>query len=277
MKNFKQILLIFFALQIFFSVSIYSQNGTTQIFVIDSYISTEKPIKLNLSFYTSEPSTSKLLIAEKFYYTLSDKLTSQHKAKIDISNLGIEDTVLSFKIIVKNSNNDVTESQIYKVDYPKLIFVEKESNLLLFGMLFATVFIIPTPSYAFTENESRFSITKEVPLISFRGPSINYPRSYLAMEFTHIYKADRSNFLRLGYKYIQEVSFIKFISPGLDLVTNFDGFNGIGVGLSLGLFNVADTFILYTRYRYNFQPSHSERNFSELSLGMYTNFFSVHF
>ncbi len=277
MKRF-QLILFVLGLQLFlFTENVLGQNGTTNIFVIDSYISNEKPLQLNLSFFTSEPTTSKILISNKFEYKISEKLNSQHKAKIDISNLGIKDTVLNFRIIVKNSNNVITESEIYKVDYPRLISVEKESNLLLFGVLFASVFIIPTPGYAFTEDGNHFSITKEVPLISFRGKSINFPKSYFALELTHIYKTDRSNFLRVGYKYLKEIPFVKFVSPGIDLVTNFDGFNGIGLGLSIGLFNVADTFTLYTRYRYNFQPAHSERNFSEISLGMYTNFFSVHF
>ena len=277
MKRYLLILFIIVFQLTLFTDNILCQSGSTQIFVIDSYISTEKPLKLNLSFYTSEPTTSKIVISNEFEYIISDKITSQHKAQIDISNLGIKDSILNFKIIVKNSNNVITESQNYKVDYPKIILVGKESNLLLFGMLFASVFIVPTPSYAFTEDGNHFSITKEIPLISFRGSSINFPKSYFTLEFTHIYKSDRSNFIRVGYKYLEETSFVKFISPGLDLVTNFNGFNGIGVGLSIGLFNVADTFTLYTRYRYNFQPSHSERNFSEISLGMYTNFFSVHF
>ena len=277
MKKYLQILLVVSFQLTFFSDSFYCQNGSTQIFVIDSYISTEKPLKLNLSFYTSEPTSSKIIISNEFEYKISEKLNTQHKAKIDISNLGMKDTILNFKIIVKNKKNNITESEIFKVDYPKLIPVEKESNLFLFGLLFASVFIVPTPSYAFTESGNHFSINKEIPLISFRGSSINFPKSYLALEFTHIYKADRSNFLRVGYKYLKETTFVKFVSPGLDIVTNFDGFNGIGVGLSVGLFNVADTFTLYTRYRYNFQPSHSERNFSEISFGMYTNFFSFHF
>jgi len=276
----KRFLLILFILgfQItFFTGTILCQSGSTQIYLIDSYISPEKPLKLKVSFFTSETTTSKILISNKFEYTISDKLTSQHKVKIDISNFGKKDSVLTFKIIVKSSNYVISESQTFQVDYPKIISVGKESNFLLFGMLFASIFIIPAPSYAFTEDGNHLSITKEIPLISFRSESINFPRSYIALEYTHIYKSDRSNFLRIGYKYIKEIQVVKFISPGIDIVTNFDGFNGIGVGISLGLFNVLDTFTLYVRYRYNFQQSHSERNFSEVSLGLFTNFFSVHF
>ena len=277
MKRFLLILFILGFQIAFFADSILCQSGSTQIYLIDSYIAPEKPLKLNVSFFTTQTTTSKILISNKFEYTISDKLTSLHKVKIDISNFGLKDTILTFKIIVKSSNYVITESQTYLVDYPKIISVGKESNFLLFGMLFASIFIIPTPSYAFTEDGNHFSITKEIPLISFRSESINFPRSYFALEYTHIYNTDRSNFLRIGYKYIKEIPVVKFISPGIDIVTNFDGFNGIGVGVSLGLFNVVDTFTLYVRYRYNFQQSHSERNFSEISLGLYTNFFSVHF
>ncbi|MCH8169867.1 MAG: hypothetical protein IIB07_01880 [Bacteroidetes bacterium] len=277
MKRFLLILFILGFQIVFFADTILCQSKSVQIYVIDSYIAPEKPLKLNVSFFTTQTTTSKILISNKFEYTISDKLTSLHKVKIDISNFGLKDTILTFKIIVKSSNYVITESQTYLVDYPKIISVGKESNFLLFGMLFASIFIIPTPSYAFTEDGNHFSITKEIPLISFRSESINFPRSYFALEYTHIYNTDRSNFLRIGYKYIKEIPVVKFISPGIDIVTNFDGFNGIGVGVSLGLFNVVDTFTLYVRYRYNFQQSHSERNFSEISLGLYTNFFSVHF
>lgn len=277
MKRFLLILFILGFQITFFTGTILCQSGSTQIYLIDSYISPEKPLKLKVSFFTSETTTSKILISNKFEYTISDKLTSQHKVKIDISNFGKKDSVLTFKIIVKSSNYVISESQTFQVDYPKIISVGKESNFLLFGMLFASIFIIPAPSYAFTEDGNHLSITKEIPLISFRSESINFPRSYIALEYTHIYKSDRSNFLRIGYKYIKEIQVVKFISPGIDIVTNFDGFNGIGVGISLGLFNVLDTFTLYVRYRYNFQQSHSERNFSEVSLGLFTNFFSVHF
>ena len=277
MKRFLLILFILGFQIVFFADTILCQSKSVQIYVIDSYIAPEKPLKLNVSFFTTQTTTSKILISNKFEYTISDKLTSLHKVKIDISNFGLKDTILTFKIIVKSSNYVITESQTYLVDYPKIISVGKESNFLLFGMLFASIFIIPTPSYAFTEDGNHFSITKEIPLISFRSESINFPRSYFALEYTHIYNTDRSNFLRIGYKYIKEIPVVKFISPGIDIVTNFDGFNGIGIGVSLGLFNVVDTFTLYVRYRYNFQQSHSERNFSEISLGLYTNFFSVHF
>ena len=277
MKRFLLILFILGFQIVFFADTILCQSKSVQIYVIDSYIAPEKPLKLNVSFFTTQTTTSKILISNKFEYTISDKLTSLHKVKIDISNFGLKDTILTFKIIVKSSNYVITESQTYLVDYPKIISVGKESNFLLFGMLFASIFIIPTPSYAFTEDGNHFSITKEIPLISFRSESINFPRSYFALEYTHIYNTDRSNFLRIGYKYIKEIPVVKFISPGIDIVTNFDGFNGIGVGVSLGLFNMIDTFTLYVRYRYNFQESHSERNFTEISLGMFTNFFSVHF
>ncbi len=277
MKRFWLILFILVFQLSFFTNTVLGQSGTLQIFVINSYIAPEKPIKLNVSFYTSEPATSEILILNKFKYKVSEKLSSQHKAIIDISNFEEDDTVLAFQIIVKNINNVISKSRTYKVDYPKIISVNKESNFLLFGMLFASVFIIPTPSYVFAEDGNHFSITKEIPLISFRSKSINYPISYFALEYTHIYKADRSNFLRVGYKYMKEIPALKFISPGLDFLTNFDGFNGFGIGMSIGLLDIADTFTLYTRYRYNFQFSHSERNFSELSMGLYTNFFSVHF
>ncbi|PJA98383.1 MAG: hypothetical protein CO128_07605 [Ignavibacteriales bacterium CG_4_9_14_3_um_filter_30_11] len=263
---------------IFFSTfNLYSQSGNTQIIIIDSFIPPEQPLTLNLSFFTNDPTSSKILISNEFEYTTTKELTSQHNIKIDISSIAVDEMVLHAFIIVTDSMNRITKSEELLIDYPKTIKVEKESNFLLFGLMFASVFIIPTPGYAYTEGESRFNLTKEIPLISFTSENINFPKSYFALELTHIYKADRSNFMRIGYRYMKEIPILKYYSPGVDLVTNFDGFNGIGASISLGLFDVLDTFTLYTRYRYNFQPSQSDRNFSEINVGLYTNFFSVHF
>ena len=257
--------------------NLYSQNGDIQLIIIDSFIPPEQPLTLNLSFFTSEPTTSKILISNEFEFVTTEEFTSQHNIKIDISNIAVDNMILQAIIIVTDSMNQITKSEELLIDYPKIIKVEKESNFLLFGLMFASVFIIPTPGYAYTEGENRFSLTKEIPLISFTSENINYPKSYFALELTHIYKADRSNFMRVGYRYMKEIPILKYISPGIELVTNFGGFNGIGTSFSIGLFNVLDTFTLYTRYRYNFQPSQSDRNFSEVNVGLYTNFFSVHF
>jgi len=276
----KNISFKFFVIALLISFSafkIYSQNGTTQIIIIDSFIPPEQPLTLNLSFFTTTPTTSKVLISNKIEITGSDKLTSQHNLKIDISKIDLDDKILHTFIIVKDSLNQTTKSEELLIDYPKTIKVEKESNFLLFGLMFASVFIVPTPGYAYTEGENRFSLTKEIPLLSFTSENINFPKSYFALELTHIYKADRSNFVRVGYRYMKEIPILKYISPGVELITNFDGFNGIGTSVSLGLFDVLDTFTLYTRYRYNFQPAQSDRNFSEINIGLYTNFFSFHF
>lgn len=271
-KYFILVLIVFFS-----ATNIYSQNGNTQIIIIDSFIPPEQPLTLNLSFFTTTPTTSKVLISNKMEITGSEQYTSQHNLKIDISKIDEDGKILHAFIIVTDSMNHITKSEELLIDYPKTIKVEKESNFLLFGLMFASVFIIPTPGYAYTEGENRFSLTKEIPLISFRSENINFPKSYFALELTHIYKADRSNFMRVGYRYMKEIPVLKYISPGVDIVTNFDGFNGIGTSFSLGLFNVLDTFTLYTRYRYNFQPNQSDRNFSEINVGLYTNFFSFHF
>jgi len=272
LKYFVMVSLIFFS-----TFNLYSQSGNTQIIIIDSFIPPEQPLTLNLSFFTNDPTSSKILISNEFEYTTTKELTSQHNIKIDISSIAVDEMVLHAFIIVTDSMNRITKSEELLIDYPKTIKVEKESNFLLFGLMFASVFIIPTPGYAYTEGESRFNLTKEIPLISFTSENINFPKSYFALELTHIYKADRSNFMRIGYRYMKEIPILKYYSPGVDLVTNFDGFNGIGASISLGLFDVLDTFTLYTRYRYNFQPSQSDRNFSEINVGLYTNFFSVHF
>jgi hypothetical protein len=81
----------------------------------------------------------------------------------------------------------------------------------------------------------------------------------------------------LGYKHLIEVPGIEYVSPGVNGFTNLKGFNGISPELSMGLFKIFDTFTVYSRLRYNFQPGRRNSEFSEISIGLYSGFFAIYF
>ena len=277
----KKIILLIFILLLGVKVNYAEVNAaagdSVEVYLIDSFIAPEKPTVFNLSFISSVPVKSKIFLDNKYEYIVSDSLSDSHQAKIDLAGKKFTGKVVPFYIIVEDSAGNISKTDRYDLDFPKEIKIEEESNFLLLGVFFGTQFLLPAPEFVRTNNTDYFALTKEIPLISFRSQNINYPFWYFAIEYTHIFNADASNFFRLGYKQIIELPVFKYISPGVSTFTNFDGFSGISFETSLGLTDLLNTFTLYARYRFNTQPSHSDRNFHEISLGIYSNFFSFHF
>ncbi|HKI79256.1 MAG TPA: hypothetical protein VKA26_12000 [Ignavibacteriaceae bacterium] len=274
----KYFIILFFAIIGSYSVFANSVDADSiEVYVIDSYITPENPAIFNLSFFASAPVKAKLYVDNRYEFLISDSLSDSHEAKIDLDNRKFSGKTVPFYILVQDSTGYKNRSEIYDLDFPREIKVDKESNFLLLGVFFGMQFLLPTPTIVGTHRNNFFALTKEVPLISFRSNSINYPFGYFSIEYSHIFNADASNFFRFGYKQIIEVPLIKYISPGLNGFTNFNGYNGVSLEVSAGLFNMLNSFTIYARYRFNTQPSHNDRDFHEVSLGFYSNFFSFHF
>ena len=253
------------------------KNDSTEIYLLDSYITHEQPTIFNVSFITSNPAKTILYIDNKYEFTITDTLNDSHQAKIDLADYSFSKKTVPFYIIAVDSSGNKSRSDIFDLDFPKEIKMQKESNFLLLGVFFGIQFLVPTPAYVSMNGTNYFALNKEIPLISFRSSNIDYPSGYFAIEYSHIYNADASNFFRIGYKHFLVTPVLKYISPGIDLFTNFDGYNGYSLEVTAGLFDLLKTFTVYSRYRFNSQPSHSDRNFHEISIGIFSNYFSFHF
>ncbi len=267
---------------IFFSVTIKAQENNTaadsiDITVLDSYVTPEVPHTFMLSFFTSEKCKSKVLIDNKYNYTVSNKFTENHNTKIDLSKLNFKTKSVPFVIIVQDSLGHISRGDVNEFEMPGELKIKDESNFLLFCLFGGMVFALPDPVYVYQNGSNYFSLTKEIPLISIRSSSFSYPFGYFSAEYSHIFNAPYKNFFRLGYKQLIVIPALQYISPGIDWFTNFDGFNGAGVELSVGWFKILNTFTVYTRYRFNFKPGDSKNNFNEISIGLYSSFFSVYF
>ena len=276
----KKILLLLFILLFFnqpFAATAATEADSAEIYLLDSYIAPEKPTIFHLSFVTSEPCKSTLYIDGKYKFVISDTLTDSHAKDINLSGHEYSAKSVPFYIIAIDSAGRKSKSDIFDLDFPKKIKMQKESNFLMLGVFFAAQLLVPTPAYVSTNGVSYFELTKDIPLLSFRSSSIDYPSGYFGIEYSHIFNADESNFLRLGYKHFFEPGLFKYISPGIDLFTNFSGFTGYSLEVSVGMFDLLNTFTVYSRYRFNSQPSFPERNFHEISLGVFSNYFSFHF
>jgi hypothetical protein len=268
-------------LSMLLTVSLFAQEETAyedsiEVYVIDSFSPPDNPEIFILSFFTSEPAKSKVILDGKYEFDISTELSESHRIEINLTEHEFTSQYVPYIIYVEDSLGNINRSEKYDLEIREEIILKGDSNIWLLCLFGGTVFLLPHPVLVITEEETYFSLTKEIALMTFRG-SLRYPLGYIAAEYSHIFGAPERNFVRLGYKHFIEVPGIQYILPGLNGFTNFKGFNGISPELSVGWFKLAGTFTIYTRYRYNFKPGESGRTFHEISLGLYSSFFSFYF
>ncbi len=279
----KKLLLITYII-LFFAFPVYAQvdslaSGNIEIYLIDSYITPETPHKLVVSFFTSDICTSIIKIMDHSEFQVEKEFTDNHKIEIDVNSFADKSKAIRYKIYVYDSNNGESQSQLYEVEIPQNLIIESDRDL---GMLQVCcfggiIFGLPSPTVVYMNGNNYFSLTKEIPLFSFYSSGYNYPWGYFGVEYAHIFNADKKNFIRTGYKHIIQTGLIEYISPGINFFSDFKGYNGISMELTFGLFKVQNAFTFFARYRNNFQPKSRRFDFDEISIGLYSNFFSLNF
>lgn len=253
------------------------EEETIEIFLIDAYATPEIPHTFVLSFFTGEPSVTKIKLENKYEYEVSTEFSEIHNISIDLSKLEFNKKTVKFTIESTDSLGNTSINDEYDFDLPFEPVIESGSSLFTFCLFGGMIFALPAPGYVHNDVGDYFSLTKEIPVLSFRSRSFHYPASYISIEYTYIFNANSRNFFRSGYKRLFEVDFIKYISPGLTAFTNFKGQNGIAPEISLGLFTIFNnSFTVYSRYRFNYKPNDNTANFHEVNLGLYSSFFSFY-
>lgn len=249
-----------------------------EIFLIDAYATPELPHTFVLSFFTSEPAITKVTLENKYSFPVSEDLSEMHNLRVDLTELEFSGRTVKFTIHSTDSLGKISINDEYDFDLPFEPEIKTGSSLLTFCLFGGMIFALPAPGYVHNNSGDYFSLTKEIPLLSFRSRSFHYPAGFISFEYTYIFDAESRNFFRVGYKRLIEVGFIRYISPGLTAYTNFSGQNGISPELSFGLFTIFNnTFTIYTRYRFNYKPGgNSSENFHEANLGLYSSFFSFY-
>lgn len=274
--NFRTILKYCIFIFTFYFIQLSAQTDSIEVYLIDAYATPEIPHVFKLSFFTSDLAKSKVILDERYTYDVSNELTDMHKTNIDLTGLKFDGNIVNFIILTEDADGNIFKSELFDFDLPFEPEIVEESNFLQLCLFGGTVFLLPYPGYAFFDGSSSFSLTKEIPIISFRSKSLKYPAGFLSLEYTYIFDVPAKNYLRAGYKKIFELPHIEYLSPGISLYTNFLGNNGISPEVSAGLFSFSETFTVYFRYRYNIKLGGSSGNFQEVSIGLYSAFFSFY-
>ena len=255
---------------------LFSQTDSIEVYLIDAYCTREIPYTFKLSFYTSDVCKSKVILEDKYEFGVSFEPTDLHKTEIALSNLSFADNIVNFVIITETEAGIVNKSEVFDFDLPFEPQIKEGSDWITLCLFGSSIFLIPYPSYVAESQQSYFSLTKEIPVISFRSKSLNYPSAYLSFEYTYIFNAEDPGYLRAGYKKIFEIPGMEYISPGISLYSNFDTNLGISPEFSIGLLTIKDTFTMYIRCRSNFTFHSSGTNFQEIYIGFYSGLFSLY-
>ncbi|HEX2868858.1 MAG TPA: hypothetical protein VHO03_17595 [Ignavibacteriales bacterium] len=270
----------------FYSSSLAQDEETPgdsiEVFLVDSYITPEVPHKFRLTFYTSDSCKSRLVMAGKYEFVISNEFKEEHKAEIDLTNLKFDSTDIPYVVYVKDKNGKTSTSETFEVSFPvnnqTAEVSQGGSSLFLMCCFGGVIFGLPAPGYVSWGGKSYFSLTKEIPIVSLVTNNYKYPVGYFSVEYSYIFQLEQQsrNFIRAGYKHIFPVPYLEYVSPGLNAFSNLGGFNGISPEVSVGFFKLYDIFTFYAKYRYNFKPGQSGSDFHEIMLGLYSGFFTFH-
>ncbi len=252
--------------------------GKIEVYLIDAYVTPELPHKFVLSFFTSDSCLSKVKIDEKYEFIVSKNFTDNHKAAIYLTNVDFDSTSTYFRVHLTGKNNNESYSDLYELVLPYRggdVLDQNGPGIFQVCCFGGIIFGLPTPTYVSAEGKNYFSLTKEIPVLSFYSVGYNYPIGYLGLGYAYVFNTDRKHYFRIGYKHIFQIPYLEYISPGLNYFTDLKGYNGLGPEISLGLVRIYNVFTLFARYRYNFQPVRGGTNFHEIAIGLYSNFFSL--
>lgn len=259
------------------STRVYSQTAdSVEVFIIEAYVPAEEPNVFMLSFSTSEPCKSRLIIAGKYELAVADTFTENHRLKADVSRMQLPAGVVDFYLAVTNQAGVTTQSEHGEFELLRDSIVQEPKSDLSGCIAGGVVYLFPSVGIVGTNGTTRFMLAKELPILSFFSGGYNYPVGYIAAEYQHRAGTRPANLLYLGYKQIFETPVIEYISAGVNGFTSFKGTNGISPEVSVGLFHVLEVFTVYGRYRANFEMNAAAVTSHELSVGLFSSFFSLH-
>ena len=191
----KIIKILFLLLVLCLTGQSFAQTDSIEVYLIDAYCTREMPYKFKLSFFTSDVCKSKVILEDKYEYIVSNDLADMHKAEININDISFDGKIVNFVIVTENESGEVYKSEKFDFDLPFEPEIKSGSDLFTLCLFGSVIFLLPYPSYVFDSHSSYFSLTKEIPFISFRSRNLNYPSGYLSLEYSYVFNIDNPSYL----------------------------------------------------------------------------------
>lgn len=272
----KSLFFLFVSFFLLLPSSLFAKGDSIEVFLIEAYITDEKPDTLTLTFATSDDCYTKVFLNNTEVFS-SNEMLNFHNLLLDVSKLKADEGILRLRFENTAQSGKTYKSDVYDVRVPRVIIVEDGGSYLLSCITGAIIYMIPSPGVAFFNSDQRIFFTKEIPIIVNYSGGFNYPSSYISAEYSHMPDSRFLNLAGLGYKYIFEIPVIEYFSIGINGRTDFLGFNSVSPEISIGLLKLTNVFTIYARARYNFQPGIPGNEFTEVSIGLFSHFFSFNF
>lgn len=277
-SKYKLVWVSLFALFLTGSSLAQDEFSDIELFLIDSYVTQEKPHIFKLTFFTTESVKSEIILDGNLEYVVSGTLAEDHKGEFDVTSQSFSSSTVVMNITLTTENGTEIVKGPYEIILPQLealIETDQDLNLLTVCCFGGVIFGLPAPTAIFFEGETKWALSKEIPLLSYYTSGFNYPAHYLSLEYQYINDVENNHLYRVGYKYIKTLPVIEYLSGGVNLYSDFKGHNGLSPEFTIGIYKFYNVFTIYSRYRYNFEFNNSDNKFHELSIGLYSNFFSL--
>ncbi|MBN1637495.1 MAG: hypothetical protein JW866_00900 [Ignavibacteriales bacterium] len=252
-------------------------NEPIEVYIIDSYVTTEEPYKFILSFFTNDSCASTAYLDEKYLIAISEELTDFHKIEIELNNYQFDSTYITYYIFTSDRYGQKYQSDKYDVVIPHKIVIDVKASQSFFEVCCfgGTFFGMPSPGVLLYNGDKYFNLSKELPIASIYSSGFNYPAGYFGVGYTYNFNSPIKHILRVGYKHIFQIPVFEYISVGINYFSNFKGINGYSPEFSVGLFKVYGVFTFNIKYRFNHKPFAGNEKFHELLIDLYSNFFSI--
>lgn len=271
---------VFIFLLSFISLQAQNEMEDIELFLVDSYVTQEKPYIFKLTFFTTERVKSAVKLDDEIFFIVSDTLSEDHSSEFDVTGQNFSGAVVVMYITLTNEAGAEVVKGPFEIILPQLeqkIETDQDLNLLTVCCFGGVIFGLPSPTAVLYDGETKWSLSKEIPVLSFYTSGYNYPAHYLGLEYQYINDVQSKHLYRLGYKYLHTIPVFEYISAGVNVYSDFKGQNGYSPEISVGLMRFYNVFTLYGRYRYNKDFEHNYPEFHEISIGLYSNFFSLNF
>ena len=270
-------IILFLPCLLIFSQTNDGDNDPYEVFLIDAYVTPEIPYTFVLSFFTSDSLKSTLILDNSFEFPICEVPNEDHKIKLDISKMRFDSIYIPFMIKLTDNFDNEYYSQVFELALPGTynIKIEDAPGFITTCCLGGVIFGLPSPNFVYCNDKSFFSLTKEIPILTYYSHGYNYPSYYLSLEYTYIFDLKERSAARLGIKKIFLLDMIEYVSPGISYYNDFNSGNGFAPEISIGLFKISNTFTLYAKYRYNIELNDNEDDYHEISLGLFSSFFSL--